>query len=163
VDASKWGGEGRFLKIGDAPADLVIDHNTAIQTGSVVQLYGSKNGRPWVIDNFHMTNNLTLHNEYGIIGDSAGVGKTAIAAYLSREEIRRNVLAGGDASRYPADNLFPSVQELMAEFVDSAQGDYRLKTNSRFRSAGTDGSMLGANIEAIKRRVPEDRPEPPRK
>jgi hypothetical protein len=163
VDAAKWGGEGRFLKIGDAPADLVIDHNTAIQSGSVVQLYGSKNGRPWVIDNFHMTNNLTLHNQYGIIGDSAGVGKSAIAAYLSREEIRRNVLAGGDASRYPADNLFPSVQELMAEFVDSAQGDYRLKADSRFRSAGTEGSTLGANIETIKRRVPQDRPEPPRR
>jgi hypothetical protein len=163
VDASHWGGEGRFLKVGDGPLDLVVDHNTVIQTGSVLQLYGNKDGRPWVIQNFHFTNNLALHNEYGIIGDDAGIGKSAIAAYLVREDIRRNVLAGGEASRYPADNLFPSVAELMAEFVDSAGGDYRLRPTSRFRQAATDGSMIGANVEAIKRRSAEGSPSAPAK
>jgi hypothetical protein len=164
VDASRWGGEGRFLKIGGGPADVVVDHNTVLQSGSVVQFYGTKNGRPWVMDNFHLTNNLALHNQFGIIGDAAGIGKTAIAAYLTREEIRRNVLAGGDPSRYPADNLFPKVAELMAEFVDSAHDDYRLRPNSRFSQAATDGTMLGANLDAIKRRrLPEDRPAPPRR
>lgn len=163
VDDSRWGGEGRFLKVGDSPLDVVVDHNTVIQTGSVLQLYGSKEGRPWVIRNFHLTNNLALHNEYGIIGDSAGVGKSAIAAYLVQEDIRRNVLAGGDPGRYPPDNLFPSVQELMSEFVDAAHGDYRLRPTSRLRGAGTDGSMLGANIEAIARRTPEGTPPTPAK
>jgi hypothetical protein len=41
IDASRWDGEGRFLKVGDGPVDVVVDHNTAIQTGSVLQLYGS--------------------------------------------------------------------------------------------------------------------------
>lgn len=81
VDASRWGGDGRFLQVGGGPIDVVVDHNTAIQSGSVLQLYGTRNGRPWVIENFHLTNNLTLHNQYGIIGDSAGFGKSAIAAY----------------------------------------------------------------------------------
>jgi len=163
VDASHWGGDGRFLMLGDGPVDVVVDHNTVLQSGSVMQLYGTKNGRPWPIENVHFTNNLTLHNEYGIIGDSAGFGKSAIAAYLTREEIRRNVLAGGDASRYPTDNLFPSVAELMAEFVDGAHDDYRLRSTSRFRESATDGSMLGANIETIRRRLPEERPTAPRK
>jgi hypothetical protein len=164
VDASRWGGEGRFLKIGGGPADVVVDHNTVIQSGSVVQLYGTKNGRPWVMENFHLTNNLTLHNQYGIIGDAAGIGKSAIAAYLNRAEIRRNVLAGGDPARYPADNLFPKVAEFMAEFVDSAHDDYRLRPDSRYAHAATDGSMLGANMEAIRRRgVPDNRPTPPRR
>jgi hypothetical protein len=158
IDAARWGGEGRFLKVGDGPADVVVDHNTAIQTGSVLQLYGSnKDGRPHVIDNFHFTNNLTLHNEYGIIGDSAGVGNTAIAAYLNHGDIRRNVLAGGDGARYPPDNLFPSVSELMSQFVDTAANNYRLRDTSRYRSAATDGSALGANIDAIARRVPRER------
>jgi len=158
IDASRWDGEGRFLKVGDGPVDIVVDHNTAIQTGSVLQLYGSdKDGRPRVIDNFHLTNNLTLHNEYGIIGDSAGFGNGAIAAYLSHADIRRNVLAGGDPSRYPSDNLFPSVSELMSQFVDSAEGNYRLRDTSRYRSAATDGSALGADIDELGRRNPPER------
>jgi Right handed beta helix region len=158
IDAARWGGEGRFLKIGDSPQDVVVDHNTAIQSGSVVQLYGSdKDGRPRAIEGFHLTNNLTLHNEYGIIGDSAGVGNSAIAAYLSHGDIRRNVLAGGDPSRYPADNLFPSVSEFMSQFVDSAQNNYRLRDTSRYRSAGTDGLALGANIDELSRRKPPER------
>ena len=164
VNASRWGGDGRFLQVGGGPIDVVVDHNTAIQSGSVLQLYGTKNGRPWVIENFHLTNNLTLHNQYGITGDSAGFGKSAIAAYLTREQIRRNVLAGGDPSRYPADNLFPSVDELMAEFVDHANSDYRLRSDSRFAEAATDGTPLGANIDMIRRRAPDgDRPSPTRR
>jgi hypothetical protein len=164
VDASRWGGDGRFLQVGSGPMDVVVDHNTAIHSGSVLQLYGRRNGRPWVIENFHLTNNLTIHNQYGIAGDSAGFGKSAIAAYLTREQIRRNVLAGGDPSRYPADNLFPSVDELMAEFVDHANSDYRLRPDSRFAEAGTDGAPLGANIDLVRRRAPDgDRPSPPRR
>jgi hypothetical protein len=161
VDASRWGGDGRFLKVGGGPVDVVVDHNTAIQSGSVLQLYGSRNGRPWVIENLRFTNNLTRHNQYGILGDSAGFGKSAIAAYLNREQIRRNVLAGGNPSRYPADNFFPSVDELMAEFVDSAGGDYRLRPDSRYSQAATDGTALGANVEVIRHRSSEgDRPSP---
>jgi hypothetical protein len=165
VDAGRWGGDGRFLLIGGGPADIVIDHNTVIQSGSVVQFYGTQNGRPWVIENLRFTNNLTRHNQFGVIGESAGIGRTAIAAYVSHDEFRRNVLAGGDPSRYPPDNLFPSVAELMADFVDSAHDDYRLRTTSRFRAAATDGSMLGANLEELGRRKPperEPRSTPPR-
>jgi hypothetical protein len=165
VDAGRWGGDGRFLLIGGGPADIVVDHNTVIQSGSVVQFYGTQNGRPWMIDNLHFTNNLTRHNQYGIIGESAGIGRSAIAAYVKGDEFRRNVIAGGDPSRYPPDNLFPSVAELMSEFVDSAQDDYRLRATSRFSTAATDGSMLGANLEELGRRRPperEPRSTPPR-
>jgi hypothetical protein len=154
VDASRWGGEGRFLLIGNEPVDVWVDHNTVLQSGSVLQLYGKRNGRPLPLANFRFTNNLTLHNEYGIIGEDFGIGRSSIAAYTTREEIRGNVLAGGDASLYPSDNLFPAVAELMAEFVDAAQDDYRLRQSSGLRSEATDGSMIGANVDAIKRGVP---------
>ena len=154
VDAAKWGGEGRFLLIGNEPADVAVDHNTVLQTGSVLQLYGKREGRTLPLANFRFTNNLVLHNEYGIIGEDFGVGKTSIAAYTTREEIRRNVLAGGDASLYPADNLFPSVAEFMSEFVDAPRNDFRLRDSSRLRSEATDGTMVGANVESIRRGVP---------
>ena len=157
VDSAHWGGDGRFLLIGGGPADIVIDHNTVIQSGSVVQFYGTQNGKPWVIDNLHFTNNLARHNQFGIIGESAGIGRTAITAYVSHDEFRRNVLAGGDPARYPPDNLFPTVAQLMAEFMDSAHDDYRLRLNSSFRTAGIDGSILGANMEDLVRRRPPER------
>jgi hypothetical protein len=157
VSAARWGGDGRFLMVGDSPVDMVVDHNTVIQTGSIMQLYGDKGGRPWVVDGFRFTNNLVLHNEYGISGASAGFGSSAIAAYLTHEDIRRNVIAGGDSSRYPGDNFFPSVTEFMSEFVDPAHDDYRLRATSRYRSAATDGSMLGADIDGVVERTRERR------
>ncbi len=111
-------------------------------------------GRPRVIRNLKFTNNLTLHNEYGIIGESYGVGKPALDAFLSRQEIRRNVLAGGNGELYPADNLFPAVEEFLNEFVDSGRGDYRLRPDSRFRSAASDGTPLGAAVDLLRRRMP---------
>jgi hypothetical protein len=154
VDGSRWGGDGRFLLIGDEAADILVDHNTVLQGGSVLQLYGKRNGTPRPIRNLQLTNNLTLHNEYGIMGDDFAVGQPTIDAYMSRSDIRRNVLAGGNASQYPPDNLFPSVEELFSEFVDSASADYRLRPGSRFRTLGSNGSMLGANVELIGRLVP---------
>ena len=140
--------------MGDEPADVVVDHNTAIQSGSILQLYGSQNGRPRPIQGFQLTNNLTLHNDYGIIGDNAGIGRSSIAQYLSREEIRGNVLAGADPALYPSDNLFLSVSQLLGAFVDPANGDYRLRPASTLRTAATDGSMVGADVDALMRVIP---------
>lgn len=154
VDSARWGGDGRFLMLGDEAADILIDHNTVLQSGSVMQLYGKRDGSPRPIRNLQLTNNLTLHNEYGIIGEDYGIGQPAIAAYVSRGEIRRNVLAGGDSGQYPKENFFPSVAELLGEFVNGGAGDYRLQPTSRFRTAATDGTMLGANVELIRRMVP---------
>jgi hypothetical protein len=149
VDASRWGGDGRFLLVGDEPADITVDHNTVVQSGSALQLYGKRNGRFRTIEGFRLTNNLMLHNEYGIIGDETGIGRPAVAAYLAREDIRRNVLAGGDASAYPPDNFFPSVGEFFDAFVDRTGDDYRLKPGNRFRTGATDGSILGADVDAL--------------
>lgn len=154
VDASRWGGHGRFLLIGDEAADILIDHNTVLQSGSVMHLYGQRDGRPRPIRNLQVTNNLTLHNDFGILGDSEGIGQPTIAAYVSGGEVRRNVLAGGEARRYPPDNFFPNVTEFMGQFVDGANADYRLQPSSPFMTAATDGSMLGAEVSLISRLVP---------
>jgi hypothetical protein len=154
VSGSRWGGDGRFLLVGDEPEDIVVDHNTIIQTGSVLHMYGSRDGRPRPIRNLRLTNNVALHNAFGIIGDGQGIGQPAINAYLLGEEIRRNAIAGANPSRYPPDNFFPSVPELLAEFVDPARGDYRLRPDSRYRRAATSGTALGAAVDLLRRRLP---------
>lgn len=154
VDGSEWGGQGRFLMIGDGPTDVLVDHNTVLQTGSVLHLYGKENGQPRPVTNLRFTNNLVLHNQFGISGDEVGFGQPAIDTYIKGGEVRRNVLAGGDARRYPPDNFFPGVAELMSEFVDAANDDYRLQASSRLRTAATDGTMVGANVDLLQRLLP---------
>ncbi|MBA2302839.1 MAG: hypothetical protein H0W08_09415 [Acidobacteria bacterium] len=154
IDATRWGGDGRFLLIGDEPADIVVDHNTVFQSGTFLLLYGLRDGRPRPVANMRITNNLSWHNEYGIFGEERGSGLPAIDAYLFRPDIRANVLTGGEPARYPPGNFFPSTDTFLGEFVDANGGDYRLRSSSRFRAAGTDGSMLGANVDALRRGVP---------
>jgi hypothetical protein len=153
IDASRWGGQGWFLLMGNEPADIVFDHNTIIQSGTLMVLTGDRGGTPLPIENFHFTNNLAFHNEFGIFGDGIGVGNLAISTYLRREVINRNIIAGGEASRYPAGNFFPARDELFSEFMDGAQHDYRLRGNSRFASAATDGSAIGAAVDTLRRRL----------
>jgi hypothetical protein len=158
LDGAVWGGDGRFLQIGDEPADIVIDHNTVIQSGSFLLLYGKRDGRPRQVLNMRLTNNLAPHNEYGILGEEVGMGSDAINAYMSRPDVRANVLSGGDPGRYPAGNFFPSVEAFFGEFIDPGAADYRLRPTSRYRTAATDGSMIGANVEALLRGAPKGDP-----
>jgi hypothetical protein len=146
-----WGGNGLFLQIGNAPANVTVDHNTVIQTGNVVTAYGRSGGKFITIPGFRFTNNVAAHNAYGIFGSSAGYGTAAISAYFPDAVIASNVLAGGRASRYPGGNFFPSVTQLMADFTDSGQGNYRLNSRSAYRRAARDGTDLGVNFDQLNR------------
>ena len=152
INHKRWGGNGVFLQIGNAPSEVTVDHNTIVQTGNVISAYGQgrQNGSR-AIPGFRFTNNIAAHNAYGIIGTGTGIGMPAINAYFPDAVIVGNVLAGGQPSRYPAGNFFPSVAQWMADFVNAAQGNYRLSPRSPYRRAARDGTDLGANIDAINR------------
>ena len=140
-----WGGGIQFVLMTEGPADVVIDHNTVFHTGHVVTV---DNGQ---VSGFVFNNNLARHNTYGILGSGAGIGTQAFAAYFPGGVMRRNVLAGGDASRYPPDNFFPTVDEFKRQFVDLAGGDYRLVAGSPYIGRATDGTNIGADIDALAR------------
>jgi hypothetical protein len=146
---SSDGSSGRFMRIGSGPANVKIEHNTMIQTNEPLYVYGRRpDGAYEVVKDFLFANNLTLHNTYGISGEAAGgLGIPTINAYFSGTGVVRNVLAGGEAARYPAGNLFPSVTAFLGEFV---AGTYRLRTGSPFKNAGTDGTDLGPNMTTLE-------------
>jgi hypothetical protein len=148
-DVSVDDGSGRFMQIGRGPASVIVEHNTVIQTAHVVVVYGQKpNGTYDVVSGFRFANNLALHNTYGIFGEgTAGLGTPTINAYFSGTGVTRNVLAGGDPSRYPAGNFFPTVAAFNAEFVS---GSYRLRAASPYRNAGTDGKDIGADMTQVE-------------
>jgi PKD repeat protein len=143
------GTSGRFLIMGNGPANVTIEHNTILQSGSILYVYErNTNGTYDVVQGFRFANNIALHNVSGIVGEEAGgFGLPSILTYfLSGTTVVRNVMAGGSASKYPADNLFPSVAALMGEFADAS---YRLRSTSPYKFAGTDGADLGADIERL--------------
>jgi hypothetical protein len=140
IDSQNWGGNGYFMTIVGGPRDVTVDHNTIISDhgSGVVQVDG-----PPILQ-FKFTNNLAKHNSYGFIGTGHAVGSDTISAFFPASEIRSNVLAGGTASSYPADNSFPSPDQFQAQFVAYTGGDYRLVGSSAWHRAGLDGLDLGA-------------------
>jgi PKD repeat protein len=148
-DINTADGTGRFLQLGGGPAQVIVEHNTVLQAGPLVApSTRNADGTYDVVEGFRFANNLALHSTYGIKGDGAGIGTPTILAYfLSPTSVVRNVMAGGQASLYPADNQFPSVATFMSQFADAS---YRLKSTSPYKNAGTDGLDLGADIDQLK-------------
>jgi hypothetical protein len=142
VGGARWGSDGRLFQVLAQAADVVIDHNTAFHTGNIIMADQGP------LAGFVYRNNITPHNDYGIIGTGTGVGSRTLSAYFPDAVVRRNVIAGGQAALYPEDNFFPASLAQVG-FMDLARGDYRLSPNSPYRRAGTDGKDLGADFTEL--------------
>src|SRR5204862_354229 len=70
IDREAWGGDGYFMRLSDAPRDIVVDHNTIVQraSGGVVKIAHG------VASHITLTNNIAAHGDYGIIGGNHGIG-----------------------------------------------------------------------------------------
>jgi hypothetical protein len=126
VNGTRWGGNGCFLQMTDAPC-VVVDRNSAFQTGNVIASYGSPS------TDFVFTNNLAPNNEYGVIGDSVGPGKAALERYFPGVQFTGNVLAGGRRELYPAGNYFPPTLTPAL--------------------AGRAGQPIGADVASLRSRI----------
>jgi hypothetical protein len=147
--SQSWGGTGYFLQLIGQPRDITIDHNTIIAPigGGVIQVEG-----PPVL-NFVFTNNVARHNYYGVIGTGHAPGMDTINTFFPGIVMSRNVFAGGDASLFPATNLFPSTSSFEGHFADYAAGKFSLNPGTDWERAGTDGLDLGAVFD--RRLLPE--------
>jgi hypothetical protein len=141
--STKWGGPGGFMVVGNGTRDVRVDHNTVDHDGFVVAGNGEANV------GFVFTNNLSRHNQWGIYGDNHGAGFDSINIYFPGINMRRNVLAGGTASKYPTDNYFPGSSTFLGNFAGPSTGDYRLLTTSPYVRMATDGKNIGADITAL--------------
>jgi hypothetical protein len=152
VDKSRWGGTGDFIQLGAMPSDISIENNTVFHGGTALRLYGGKTpSGGHEIERLVFRNNAMKHNEYGIKGDGMNSGHSSIAKYLPGSVVQHNILAGGPASQYPADNYFPSVAEFEAQFVDAHNENFALVAGSQFVSASSTGAALGADLNAMQR------------
>jgi len=142
IGGVRWGGDGRLLQLLGGTVDVVIDHNTALQTGTILMVEGAAHM------GFVFRNNIVPHNAYGIIGSGSGVGRPTLTTFFPGGLIRKNVIVGGNAPQYPPDNFFPA-SLIDVGFVDRSRGDYRLAAFSAYKRAGTDGKDLGVDFDAL--------------
>ncbi len=142
--SASYGNKGAFLLIAAGPAVIVVDHNTIVHEGPVLEVEGP------AVPGFVYTNNFSRHNQYGVKGSKRASGTDSLNAYFTNWVFRGNVLAGGPASSYPTGNYFPPAAELAVSFVDAGLGDYTLAQASAFRNKATDGRDIGVNTAALR-------------
>lgn len=163
IGGLQWGNNGTFLQLTDTP-DVIIDHNTVVQTGNMVSAYGAPNNR------FDFQNNILPHNQYGLVGDGTPSGNASLNQYFTDPVFVRNVLIGAPEGNYPTNNFFPSLLEDVG-FTDVSAGNFRLKLSSQFKGLALNGNDPGCDFDSLsaatadvavspfKRRFPELRPE----
>lgn len=149
IDGAAWGGPGAFLLVGDAPEEIAVTHNTVLQSGNIITAFGGAKDDPAPIRGLVFADNLLPHNAFGVIGTNLGVGRSTLDAYFPDAVFRGNTIGGGDASRYPAGNLFITREAFDSGFVDRASEDFRLGAASPARRTGSDGRDPGADMAAL--------------
>ena len=160
LTAGTWG-TARVFQLGDGPVSTTIDHNLAISTQTnIFWLYGGPVATPTWIPDLTITNNMSLHNSFGLNGNGKSTGLLTYKSYMSPDSMPPgkfcgNVLAGGPANRYlPKDfgcaNFFPTIADWKSNFVDYTAGDYRLLPTSVYtpcvvpNTCGEHGELPGA-------------------
>jgi biofilm PGA synthesis N-glycosyltransferase PgaC len=141
-----WG-HGRLFQLLDGTRDVIIDHNTAFQTGSL--LFGG-DGRPH--SGFVFQNNIAPAGPHGIAGSGTGPGAESLARYFPGAIVRRNLFVGGSTKAFPDDNYFPS-QLKDVGLAPQRQGDSFSKLAARYAGLGTDGRDPGASPAVLPTRT----------
>lgn len=118
--------------------NVLIEHNTHFQGGSLLVMTGDKSL------GFIYRNNVTVREPegFGIFGDAIGEGTRALDAFTPDYTVAGNVIAGAQAFLYPASNFFPS----------DLSGLAALK--------GTDGQTPGFRSGATPTPTPTPSPSP---
>jgi hypothetical protein len=145
IGGPRWGGGGRLFEIREGTADVVVEHNTAFQTGAIIIAEGAPHA------GFVYRYNIAPHNEYGVKGAGSGVGLPTLARYFPGAVFEGNVVTGRPDFRrlYPPGNHFPATLEA-AGFRDLAARDYRLTFSSPHKRAAVGGTDIGADLDALE-------------
>jgi hypothetical protein len=155
---------GVAFQMGGEVGQLTIDHNTVDQGYTLMSLYkgtvwnaGTAAARPgqFAVEHLTATNNLALHNQYGVKGQSTGVGTPSLTAHTRSFSWTNNALAGALGFTYPSITWMPTVTEYRAQF----DANFRLTAQSIYHNKGTDGRDLG--FDWVAGPAPVRKPQPP--
>ncbi|HEY7095803.1 MAG TPA: hypothetical protein VH437_03715 [Terriglobales bacterium] len=156
IDGAKYAGPGLLAQIStDETAPLLqhvtLDHITAFPPKMLLNI-GSPAGRRMV--NFSFTNSIVSAGKYPVWSTGgpqncakADVPTTTFDACFTPYRVTHNAIidTGGN---WPSGNFFPKDTKAVG-FVDYVNGNYHLRPNSPFKSKGSDGKDLGADVDGI--------------
>jgi glycosyltransferase involved in cell wall biosynthesis/cellulose synthase/poly-beta-1,6-N-acetylglucosamine synthase-like glycosyltransferase len=134
----------RLFQLLHGTDEVTIDHNTAIDTGTLLT-----GGDDLPHTDLVFTNNVVPNGEYGIKGSGTASGHATLRQYFPGATVRGNVIIGGDPATLPADNFFPRSLDQVG-FVDVRGGNYRLSGTSPYRAAAEGGRPAGADFDALQ-------------
>jgi hypothetical protein len=146
VGAPGLGGDGVLWELVGDPSEITFEHNTGFAGKAAVMFDELQKTYTTLRDN------LLTRGEYGIFGSGQGEGSRATEYYLRASTVTHNVIVGAPAALYPPHNFFPARVGDVG-FADESAGDYRLTKESPYRSAGTDGRAIGADIHSLDREI----------
>lgn len=144
-----------FLMAGKStldPAEHVrIIHNTSYHVTRPQTFMTFSSSGPMATD-LVVKDNLVSQGNYGIAGDGTVAGKPTLDTYAPGYVFTNNGLvkfqSGDGAPTYPAGNWVISDADAVG-YVDHPNGDYHLDTGSPYEDAATDGTDIGADIDAL--------------
>jgi hypothetical protein len=143
ISASGWGGNGRVFQLLGG-VDITIEHNTVMTDGTAVFADGAK------VSGLSVLNNILPDNAYAVVGTGTSPGNATIAYYFPQSVWVDNIFAAGKPSSYPSGNYYPASMTDVG-FTNLAGANYRLAPSSPFKRAATDGTDVGADIDALNR------------
>jgi hypothetical protein len=142
IDGKKWGGDGRLFTLLSGTDGIVIEHNTAFPSDTVITAEGPPH------TSFVFRHNLTLHGPYGIKGSGMAVGEPTLRALFPGARVEGNVFIGRDVPRYSGNATVDGVRD--AGFMDPDRRDWRLRPGSRFKGT-VGGRDPGADVDGLDR------------
>lgn len=163
VSATKYNGTGGMFQIWNAfPApgvlnSISINHVTVFPDTRTIALANEVTAPMtglWITNSIVGPNGGWIFNAGNTA--SCAYGKTTYLAMLSScwpggYTFASNALVGTTATKWPTGNMFPATTTVVdfVNFNGGNGGDYHLAPGSPYKSAGSDGKDLGADIDAI--------------
>lgn len=142
IDGKRWNGDGRLFTLLTGTHGVVIEHNTAFPSATVITAEGPPH------TGFVFRHNVALHGPYGIKGSGLPVGEPTLRALFPGARVEGNVFIGPDVPRYSGNASVDGLRD--AGFMDPERRDWRLKPGSRFKGT-VGGRDPGADLGSLDR------------
>ena len=151
-----YGTSAQIYRTIQSPNDLVIEHNTVVPTvNSVGVAFYWIDGTGHQGERLTVRSNITPHNAFGILGDADGSGITAMNTFWIDAGQPNGWVYDYNMDYSPkggenpgGNNVYPTNQTAV-KFVDSANGNYRLASDSPGYKNGHDSKDRGVNWTAF--------------
>jgi hypothetical protein len=146
-----FGRGGWFLQLLDGVANVVVEHNTVLESKGVLTAasatpLGDHAGA--LHTGFVFRDNIVLNGVMGIQGAFVDPGSATLAQYFDSPIIENNVIIGGDPKIYPPNNFFAATIDDVG-FVAWKNGNFQLTSASPYAWKATDGVSMGLTAAPV--------------